>query len=357
MTVCYFGDFDLNYARNRVIVRGLKENGVEVLICHTKEKSFFRKLSNLRNQLRAIRSFDFVIVGYSNSRAMVPLAKILTRKKVVWDAFYSIYDTIVWDRSLVSPWSLKAAYYWLADWFSCRLATKILLDTQEHARYFSKTFFTNRKKIISLFVGSDDTVFYPRDITRSSSQDFLVHFHGNYVPLQGVEVIVGAALYLKDHPHIQFEIVGDGQTYNQIQDLFKKSDLNNIRFIDKVSLEELANQTANADVCLGIFGSTKKAKRVIPNKVYESIAMRKAVITADTPAIQELFQDRENILLSKSGDPRDLADKILELANNNQLLLKIAEGGYEIFKKEATPAVLGDKLLTQLALKSHLWRN
>jgi len=99
-----------------------------------------------------------------------------------------------------------------------------------------------------------------------------------------------------------------------------------------------------ADICLGIFGDTQKTQRVIPNKVYEAIAMKKPVITADTPAVRELFTDRKNILFCKTADPEDLAEKILELKNNEDIREKIAKGGYEIFKKYATPIVIGKKL-------------
>jgi len=38
MTICYFGDYNSNYSRNRVIIKGLKENGVNVLECNVGEK-------------------------------------------------------------------------------------------------------------------------------------------------------------------------------------------------------------------------------------------------------------------------------------------------------------------------------
>jgi len=105
--VCYFGNFDPNYARNRVIIRGLKENEVEVLFCHTNLKGLrglidlFKKHRDLKNK------YNILIVGYSDSRFMVPLAKLISNKKIIWDAFYSIYDSWVFDRKLVPPPKFK----------------------------------------------------------------------------------------------------------------------------------------------------------------------------------------------------------------------------------------------------------
>ena len=47
-------------------------------------------------------------------------------------------------------------------------------------------------------------------------------------------------------------------------------------------------------------------------------------------------------------DKKIPAEKILELKNNPDLCNKIADGGYEIFKNNATPEVVGKDLLRNL---------
>ena len=110
----------------------------------------------------------------------------------------------------------------------------------------------------------------------------------------------------------------------------------------------IPNYIKCASICLGIFGDTAKTLRVIPNKVYEAIAMKKPVITADTPAIKELFSDKQNIVLCETACPRDLAVKILELKNNQELRDKIAENGYKVFKNKATPKIIGKELINSI---------
>lgn len=357
--ICYFGDFDPNYARNRVIIRGLKENGVEVLFCHTNLKGIrglwdlFKKHRDLKNK------HNILIVGYSDSRFMVPLARLISNKKIIWDAFYSLYDSWVFDRKLVKPNSLKAQYYWFGDWLNCKLASRILLDTDEHIKYFSRTFYIPNAKFLKVLVGTDDGIFYPRSAASSgeasprekddNSQNFVVHFHGKFIPLQGAEHIIKAADILRNEKII-FRIIGKGQEYNKIKNLAEELRLTNVAWINSVDYDELAEYIKNADICLGIFGNTPKAQRVIPNKVYEAIAMKKAVISSDTPAIRELFTDRENILLCRVADADDLASKILELKSGQNIKDKIALGGYELFLKHATPKIIGGKLLQDLKI-------
>jgi glycosyltransferase involved in cell wall biosynthesis len=68
-------------------------------------------------------------------------------------------------------------------------------------------------------------------------------------------------------------------------------ELQNVEFIEFLEQKELTQYIHHADICLGIFGETEKAKRVIPNKVYEAMAMKKPVITGNSPAAREFLKN------------------------------------------------------------------
>ena len=79
--------------------------------------------------------------------------------------------------------------------------------------------------------------------------------------------------------------------------------------------QELLQRIHAADVCLGIFGATEKAARVIPNKVFQIIASGRPLITADTPAARELLEPGPAIQLVPAADPdalRRAAQKLRE---------------------------------------------
>lgn len=161
-TFCYFGlrDFDPAYARNRVIISGLRQNNQQVVICRAGQKGF-KAVWQLIKEFNGQKSgFKAVIIGYSDSRLPVIIIKLLFRKLVVWDAFYSIHDAYIYDRQLVKPRSFKARYYWLLEWFNCLLADRILLDTDAHIDYFVKTFYVRKNKFIKVLIGADDAVFH-----------------------------------------------------------------------------------------------------------------------------------------------------------------------------------------------------
>ncbi|MBT4121969.1 glycosyltransferase [bacterium] len=338
-TICYFGDFDPNYSRNRVLIKGFKENNIEVLFVNAKSiKELINKHKDVENK------YDQLIVGYSDNQFMVPIAKLISNKPIIWDAFYSLYDSWVNDKKLVSRNSFKSKYYWLLDWLSIKLANKVLLDTNEHIKYFKTTFGGN--KYIKVLVGSDESVFLPK--VKEQSNSFVIHFHGKYIPLQGIEYIIEAAKALEEYKDIKFNLVGSGQEHDKIIKLASKLDVNNINFISKQSYSDLTKYISQSDICLGIFGKGQKTTRVIPNKVYEAIAMQKAVITANTPAINELFKDKENILLCNQADSKDLVEKILLLRNDSKLRGDIADNGYKLFKEKCLSKIIVNKLINEL---------
>ncbi len=112
--VCYFGTYRAEYARNQIMIEGLRCNGVEVVECH---ESLWRDIEDrvqaagggwvhpafwwrvLRTYARLLRryctvgAYDVLIVGYPG-QIDVFLARLLSwgrRKPLVWDVFMSIY--------------------------------------------------------------------------------------------------------------------------------------------------------------------------------------------------------------------------------------------------------------------------
>lgn len=341
MTICYFGIYNKKVARNQILIKGLRENGVRVIECHSSRRSFLKYFELVKKFLVMRTEIDCVIVGFPAGKTVF-LAKVLSPVPVVLDVFVSMYDSIVWDRQQVKPQGIKAKYYFLMDKWSVSVADKVLLDTDAHIDYFVEMFGISRDKFCKIFVGSDPDTIYP--INSSPGKNFIVHFHGTYIPLQGIEYIVRTAKRLEGEG-ILFRIIGSGQTEREVQNMYKDGVPKNVVFLPRVPYRELGKEISKADVVLGIFGHTEKTQRVIPNKVFEGLAVRKPVITGNTPAVRELLTDKKNVILCRVADPEDLKEKILLLKSNKELQETIKENGYQLFLQKLTPKTLGGQLL------------
>src|SRR3989338_4970677 len=276
MKVCYFGIYNPLYSRNRILIQGLRKNGVEVVECHS-DKTGIERYLDLAQKLFSLKNgYDVLVVGYPGYQVAI-LARFLTRKPVIFDAFSPLYDSMVFDRKIVTPRSARALYYWCVDWLSMKLSDLVLFDTEAHIRYACREFHLDEKKFRRIWIGAYTDIFSPMPhVKKEVDAPFSVLFFGSFIPLQGVEYILYAAKSL-EREGIHFSIIGNGQTKQEMLGLKEKLALGNVMFHDELSQGSLKREIVKADICLGIFGSTPKTMRVIPNKVYECLAMKKPV--------------------------------------------------------------------------------
>jgi glycosyltransferase involved in cell wall biosynthesis len=195
---------------------------------------------------------------------------------------------------------------------SMRFADRVLADTEPQAEYFAGLAGIARSKVAVVPVGADERLFSA--VRPPSSPDVArceVLFYGTMIPLHGVDTILDAARLLADAPQIHFHLVGEGQV--PLERLLAENPIASVRWTRRLSYAELPTAIAAADLCLGIFGTSDKAARVVPHKVYEAAAMGKAIVTADTPAMRAAFPEG-SLMLVPPGNPQALADAIRALA-------------------------------------------
>ncbi|MCY3712481.1 MAG: glycosyltransferase [Gemmatimonadetes bacterium] len=382
--VCFFGTYERDYPRNRTLAEGLKRAGWQVLECHVplweKERDktgrylgpfslFLRavelKLACLRLLLKyvvTVGRYEVMLVGYIGHFDM-PLAWLLTRfprRPLVFSPLISLYDTLVDDRRSIAEGTLMSRFLRWLDRQACAKADLVLLDTEAHIDYFVQEFNLPRKRFAQVFVGAveldaraEDRAAVdplaidppaegpPSEDTNPGDAPFRVLFIGKFIPLHGLPFMLEAANRLKDVPDIEFHFVGSGQMTDEIHATARRLNLENVRFTDWIPYEQLHRFLQGWGVCLGIFGTSDKAVRVIPGKVFVALSAGKAVITADSPAIKELLADGESAILCRRGDPEALAGAIRRLHGDRELLCRIAEGGSRVFRDHASTEQIG----------------
>ena len=335
MRVVFWGTYDKGKPRTRILLRGLQEAGVDLLEIHAdvwadvEDKGHitgvWRKLRLLPHLLgsypgliwRYLRApaHDAVIVGYMGHLDVLvlwPFAK-LRGVPVIWDTFLSIYNTVVEDRRMLAPSHPLAWLLFAWEWLACRAARKVVLDTRAHAEYFRETFGLRREKLSSILVGAETESFPPSQGHGTNTGPLTVLFYGQFIPLHGIETIVRAAQAAHGEP-IRWIIIGRGQEEDRIRALIDEAPAA-IKWIEWVNFEELRNYIDQADICLGIFGDTAKAARVIPNKVFQVLSAGAPLITRDSPAIRELLSpDMPGISLVPPSDPAALLEAVHDFA-------------------------------------------
>lgn len=130
-------------------------------------------------------------------------------------------------------------------------------------------------------------------------------------PIHGFEIIMEAVEILEEREFKanyaffgSYEYLPSG-SYIQNCDKFKSiADLPNVTFSDEYSFNngKLDSFLYNhADLALGTFGDTKKAKTVLTNKVLDAASFGIPCLTQYSSGLMEFFTDGENILLAENS--------------------------------------------------------
>ena len=315
-SVLAFGYHDQQAQRHWNIKKRLQQDGHSVVECHTHANGVLRKYWSLTLQYFATQKKCNTVLVCFPGHYLVPLAWLLTRyprKKLVFDAFISLWDTLVDDRKKYSRWHPMAWFLYAVDWISCHMADEILIDTEAHKQFFVEKFRLPEKKIRVIYLETREDIFFPRT-TLPQHASFEILFFGSYIPLQGIEHIVTAAGILESiAPGIHFTLIGSGQTRYAIEQLIRKKNIKNIALENRIPMTELANRIRQCNLCLGIFGTSNKAGRVIPHKVYDAVACAVPVLTADTPAIAERFANHPLVYVCPTGNAAAIASSIQDI--------------------------------------------
>jgi glycosyltransferase involved in cell wall biosynthesis len=337
----YFGTYDRTSPRNTQVVSCLRRAGVAVVERHRElwgRHNWSGGLGQLARMARAEGALarrtaddaDVVVVGYPGHFDM-PAAKRAARgRPVVFNPLVSLHDTLVGDRARFEPRSAAAGILRGVDRLAFRGADLVVADTEAHAAYFRRAFDLPHDRVAVALVGADEPLFRPG---WHPPEPFHVLFVGKLIPLHGLETILAAAALAPDIP---FRIVGDGQH----ADLLARRTAN-VEHVPWIAYEELPEAYRAAGCALGVFGTTDKAARVIPNKVFQALACARPVITADTPAARELLTDGVDALLVPPGDPAALAEAVRRVATDEAFGLELARSGRETYVAHASEEILG----------------
>lgn len=332
-----WGTFDCGKPRVRIMLEALRSLEPDLVICHRspwneiEDKSMLGPGARLIVFLRLLAAYPALLLAYlrtpQHNRVVVPYPGILDvlvlypfarlrGARICWDMFLSAYDTIVIDRQMIRKGSLFAKLLYSTEWLATRAAATILLDTCEHARYIAALYRLPLSRTGTVWVGVESDVFTPVS-NPAAGMPVKVLFYGQFIPLHGLPVIVEAICEIasrSEAPAMEFTIIGTGQEQPSVDAMIKLHQLKNVKRIPWVDYRLLAQKIAEASICLGVFAAKGKAARVIPNKVFQILAARRPLVTMDCPAIREIIAPGRSIRLVRPGDPFDLANALITLA-------------------------------------------
>ena len=361
MRVMWLGTYERAYPRSRVLIAGLRAVGVDVVEHHrpvwerrdhtgglrpvplaASAVRFAGAWAGLARAGLRERPVDAVVAGYLAQPDALPAWCVARARRVplVVDMMISLADTLAGDRALAG----RAAAAVLAgvDRMSLRLADLVLADTAAGADWLARRFGVDRGRIAVVPVGAEPDRF---PCTPPPEGPPHVLFYGKLAPLHGVATVLEAARRPGVPP---VRLIGDGQLGPWLEAELARERPPGLVWERWVPYERLGAEVGAAAICLGVFGTSDKAARVVPNKVWQAMAAGRAVVTADTPAVREVLEDGVSALLVPAGDARALAAALARLAVDPALRRRLGDAAHGVYLRRGAPAAAASRLLEAL---------
>jgi glycosyltransferase involved in cell wall biosynthesis len=364
-----FGTYDLaRHPRFGVLLEGLRASGDEVVelnvplgldtagrvailrqpwrlpLLASKLARCWARLATGSRRLRDAPAPDAVIVGYLGHFDVRLARRLFPRTPIVLDHLVSAAGTAS-DRGLARSGGAKAALMRAIDRGALRSADVVVVDTAEHAAELPAD---AAPRAVVAPVGAGAEWFAAGAMPApppAPGEPLRAIFVGLFTPLHGTRTLGAALGALADDDRVEVTMVGTGQDHDACR---RAAGANpRVTWLDWVDAAELPALVAAHHVSLGIFGTTKKARNVVPNKVFQGAAAGCAVVTSQTPPQRAMLGAAA--VLVPPGEPLALAGSLRELAADPERLAGLrAAAAARAAERFAAPSVvepIRDRLL------------
>ena len=341
MRVAVIGAFAPEYARHYTLLEGLRACGVSLDVRAI--PGSLRTPGRLRALARAFPRHgeaDAVFIPAFN-QVLGPAAWALSKRRgvpVLLDYLVGLSDVAA-DRGRER--GARAAALRQVDRFNLR-RLPLLTDAQAHRAWFVRMAGRPLPNVHIIPVGVRDLPLLPPPDPSAP----LIQYTGTYIPFHGVEVILDAARLL---PDVQFEMIGSGQTYAAMAARAESLGLANVRFRKgRFPKDELTAMQAASTIMLGVFGAAPKTDYVVPNKLYEALALGRPVITAESAAVREFMTPGDHLITVPPGDADALAAAIRGLLADPARQAALRHAGRALVEARYLPPAIGAQMAAVL---------
>ncbi len=191
------------------------------------------------------------------------------------------------------------------------------------------------KKVYWLPNGVDLSYYNPSDYDRTwrsrnnySDKDILFAYAGIHGHAQALEVIIKAASLLQDEENIKFIMLGSGPEKEELMQLNEKLGNKNLVFLDPITKKEMPHFVSAIDATIIPLKNIELFEGAIPSKIFENLAMEKAIILGVKGEAKDLFIDEGHCgLYFEPENEEALKDCILQIATKGELIGEFGKNG------------------------------
>jgi glycosyltransferase involved in cell wall biosynthesis len=301
-----------------------------------KRKVSLEVLQQIRSQNYQTVVFPYTVNGLQSYNNLLEIAHIIGAKQVILfnefgptapQTVKSIirkeqFRTLVLFISLF-PLMLVLLYWFFRDFFR--------LKTNGEKKYSTKA-------DIGVIGGTTDIEIEGLGKAQAGNGRIKIGCIARLDPVKGhVYLLHALAKVIKVNDNVELYLIGGGKEETYLQGIVEQLGLS--QFVSfEGSQQDVRPYLRDCDIF--VLPSLSEA---MPISLIEVFAARRPIIATNVGGIPKIVSDGDNGLLVDPGSPEQLSEAILKLIQNPIFAQSIADNGFNCYREQLSPAVMGNK--------------
>lgn len=295
-----------------------------------------------------IKRPDAIFAMNPNLFAFFPalLYALLFRRKIIRNVD-DLWPEVFYELGIVKS-SLAIRFLDLVAKATYQLSSAIVPVSNGYVQTILTKYKIPKHKIITIEHGVDIGKFEKHIHAKPmrTSNRKIVMYSGVLGQGYDFETVIRAAKVLEQYENIHIVIRGRGELEETIRAYILEYGVTNVDLsTELLPYDEYLSVVHAADIFLLPMSQIKTIDSGFPTKILEYQAMGKPIICISSGESARYIQATQSGLTTASRDPKDLADLILYLVNNESLSRRLGTNGLTNVKENMTLEAVGKKMI------------
>lgn len=182
-----------------------------------------------------------------------------------------------------------------------------------------------------------------------SEEDVIFFYGGILGHAQGLQIVLKAANEVKNHTQIKIILQGAGPEKESLIVMNKELGLTNVSFLPPVPKDEMPSILKEVDVALVPLRKLDIFQGAIPSKIFEALAMKKALLLGVDGEAKRHFIDKANAgLYFEPENWQDLAAQMIKLSKSKLQIQEMGERALEYVSNNFNRDIISEQFLLEL---------
>ena len=159
---------------------------------------------------------------------------------------------------------------------------------------------------------------------------FVILYIGGFGIHRGIDTAIKGMKYI-DKEDVLLLLVGRGgeKIENDFKKLIKENNLEKkVEMVGWQPFEKVFTYQKLANICIVPHNSNEHTDNTIPHKLYQYMMVGKPIVVSSCPPLKRVVKEADSGLVFEAGNPKDFAEKVLKIYENEGLQEKLEQNGY-----------------------------